>query len=219
MKEINIEQICIITNHKMATKIVKHAKSLGITGATISIGKGCISSRLLNYIGLSDIRKEIIYMISPSEVSERVLKSLNEKFEFYKPHHGIAFTTTVCKAVGSKGIIQNKIEKEEDELMYNQISIIVDKGNAENVVDAAMLAGAKGGTIINARGSGIHETSKIFSIEIEPEKEIVLIISKKEETDKIVDTIREKINIDVPGNGIIYVQELNSVYGLYKNNI
>ena len=103
--------------------------------------------------------------------------------------------------------------------MYNQISIIVDKGNAENVVDAAMLAGAKGGTIINARGSGIHETSKIFSIEIEPEKEIVLIISKKEETDKIVDTIREKINIDVPGNGIIYVQELNSVYGLYKNNI
>ena len=61
MKEINIEQICIITNHKMATKIVKHAKSLGITGATISIGKGCISSRLLNYIGLSSFSSRMYH--------------------------------------------------------------------------------------------------------------------------------------------------------------
>ena len=37
-------------------------------------------------------------------------------------------------------------------------------------------AGAQGGTIMRGRGTGIHETAKIFGIPIEPEKEIVLTL-------------------------------------------
>lgn len=77
-------------------------------------------------------------------------------------------------------------------------------------------AGSKGGTIINARGSGIHETSKIFSMAIEPEKEIVLILSEEESTEGIVASIRKKLKIDEPGNGIIFIQEVSKTYGLYK---
>src|SRR5690606_33367684 len=100
--------------------------------------------------------------------------------------------------------------------MYDAITIIVEKGNAEDVIDAAVEAGSKGGTIINARGSGIHETSKLFSMEIEPEKEIVLILSEIESTEAIVDSIREKIKIDEPGNGIIFIQDVKNTYGIYK---
>ena len=68
-----------------------------------------------------------------------------------------------------------KVEKESAKELAEKNGLViaagggtlVDKENAEDVVDPAMLAGAKGGTIINARGSGIHETSKIFSIEID----------------------------------------------------
>ena len=45
------------------------------------------------------------------------------------------------------------------------------------MIDAATAAGSKGGTVINAR-SGIHEEQTLF-MDIEPEKEIVLIISDK----------------------------------------
>ena len=84
------------------------------------------------------------------------------------------------------------------------------------MIDAATEAGAKGGTIINARGSGIHETSKVFSMEIEPEKEIVLILSRTESTDAIAAAIRDKLKIDEPGNGIIFIQDVNRTYGLYE---
>ena len=98
--------------------------------------------------------------------------------------------------------------------MYRAIFTIVDRGRAEDVMDAANEVGAKGGTIINARGSGIHETNKLFSMEIEPEKEMVMILSEKSVVDSIVSSIRKKLDIDKPGKGIIFVQEVSRAYGL-----
>jgi nitrogen regulatory protein PII len=100
--------------------------------------------------------------------------------------------------------------------MYHLITTIVDKGKAEDVINAATKAGSKGGTIINARGSGIHETSKLFSMDIEPEKEIVIILSEVDKTEEIVSSIRTNLKIDEPGNGIIYIQDVNKTYGIYK---
>ncbi len=84
------------------------------------------------------------------------------------------------------------------------------------MIYAATAAGSKGGTVINARGSGIHETSRLFFMDIEPEKEIVLIISDKKSADAIVSSIREKMEIDKPGKGIIFIQDVSMIYGLAK---
>jgi nitrogen regulatory protein PII len=75
-------------------------------------------------------------------------------------------------------------------------------------------AGAKGGTIIHARGTGEYEIEKIFSMEIEPEKDIVLIIVKEELTEAVVNSIRDKLDIEKEGAGIIFVQEVDQAYGL-----
>ena len=99
--------------------------------------------------------------------------------------------------------------------MYNSIFVIVYKGNAELVIEAANKAGSKGGTIINARGSGTHETTKVFAMDIEPEKEIVLILSEVESTQKIVDAINLELKIEEPGNGIVIVQNVSKTYGIY----
>lgn len=98
--------------------------------------------------------------------------------------------------------------------MYQAIYSIVDRGRAQAVIEAAERAGSRGGTVINARGSGIHETSKLFSMEIEPEKEIVLIVAQTEKTSGIVAAIREELGIDEPGKGIVFVQDIGEVFGL-----
>jgi nitrogen regulatory protein PII len=69
---------------------------------------------------------------------------------------------------------------------------------------------------MNARGSGIHETRKLFSMDIEPEKEIVIILSETDKTEEITSMIKDQLNMDEPGNGIIYVQNANKTYGIYK---
>ncbi|MDI9518482.1 MAG: P-II family nitrogen regulator [Erysipelotrichaceae bacterium] len=216
MTSSNIELIFVIVNKGIACKIVKESKKCGVKGATTTMGKGTASNKLLNYIGLGDIRREIVLMVAPSDIANTAIDVLNKKFEFSKPNHGIAFTTTVSKVFGTTSCqTEDNYMKGSEKQMYNLITIIVEKGNAEDVMDAAKKAGAKGGTIVNARGSGIHETTTLFNMEIEPEKEIVLIISKKEETDPIVNKIQEDFNIDEPGKGIVFIQDINKAYGLY----
>ena len=98
--------------------------------------------------------------------------------------------------------------------MYKLIVAIVDKGRAELVVKASQDGGANGATIVNARGSGIHETSRLFSMEIEPEKEMVLLLVQAEQTEAICGAIRSQLDIDQPGKGILFVQPVNEVFGL-----
>lgn len=215
---LDIELIHIIINFGAGSKIIKTAKQCGVSGGTVTIGRGTVNNRILNYLGLSDVRKEVVFMVADKETAYHALEEMNKKFEFDKPNHGIAFTTSVSDTLETMGNADEnvKIERGVDNTMYHAITIIVDKGKAEDVIDAATKAGSKGGTIINARGSGIHETSKLFSMEIEPEKEIVIILSEADMTEAIASSIRTQLKIDEPGNGIIYIQAVNKTYGIYK---
>ncbi len=214
----NFELVCAIVNFGSGSKILKVAKKNGILGGTVILGKGTVKNRLLEFLDLSDIRKEIVLMIADKSIISTALENMDKEFKFRKSHHGIAFTMPVPAFLGAGNYDYqyNAHSGGVNNIMYNSIFTIVDKGNGELVMDAAIKSGARGGTIINARGSGIHETIKVFNMDIEPEKEVVLILSEKTLTEKIVFSIRDTLKIDKPGNGIIFVQDVNKTYGIYE---
>ena len=100
--------------------------------------------------------------------------------------------------------------------MYNAIYTIVEKGNADDVIEAAEKAGSRGGTVMHARGLGSEEARKVFNMLIEPEKEIVLIISEEAKTKDIVESIRKETGIEEQGKGIIFITNVAQTYGLAK---
>lgn len=210
------ELICIIVNFGVGSKVLKIAKQNGITGGTVILGKGTVESHLLKLLELCDVRKEIVLMIAAKSISTVALQKINKTLKLHKPNHGIAFTTPVSAFLGAGDYAFNTNSGGIDQGMYSVVFVVVDKGNGENVMDAAKEVGAQGGTIINARGSGIHETGKLLNMEIEPEKEVVLIITDNRQTKDIVTNIRDKLDIDKPGKGIIFVQPTNQVYGINK---
>jgi nitrogen regulatory protein PII len=106
----------------------------------------------------------------------------------------------------------------KDDMEYEVIFTIVERGLGEEVVDAATLAGARGATIINARGSGIHENIMFFSMNIEPEKEIVMTIVEREKSDNIIKSIKEAMHLDEPGKGIMFVMDVNKTSGLFRHD-
>jgi len=211
------ELLCVIVNFGLGSKVIKYAKQYGITGGTIFLGKGTIRNPILEFLELNEARKEIVLMAAEKNTAYVALDELNKKFNFNKRNHGIAFSTSILSILGTKNLTCTDIKENGgvNEPMYHIIFTVVDRGKAEFVVEAANKAGSRGATIINARGSGIHETSKLFNMEIEPEKEVVLIISKKELTESIASSIRDHLQIDEPGNGIIFIQDVNTTYGLY----
>ncbi|CAI3506419.1 P-II family nitrogen regulator [Enterococcus cecorum] len=212
-----MQEIYFIVNCGLGSKLLKKAKKLGMRGGTILRAHGTIENSLLHLFALDDQRKEIVMMAGPSTLCREVMQKLAQIFHFEKPNHGIAFSLPLFKVCGVSCYPDQEYPKEsEQSAMYQSILTIVNRGKAEDVITAANHAGAKGGTIIHGRGAGIHETSKLFAMEIEPEKEVVLILAKSNQAKDIIQAIRTELEIDKPGNGIILVQEVLETYGIYE---
>jgi nitrogen regulatory protein PII len=197
--------------------VLRSAKKHGVKGGTICIGRGTVASRLLAFLKLDEVRREVVTMIIENELASRAIEGIGKDMEFEKPHHGIAFSYSVSEFVGSRNQIESTTKAPEGKnAMYNVIYAVVERGKGEDAIEAAEKAGSKGGTILNARGAGVHEVKTLFSLEIEPEKELVFIITKKEKKDAIVEAIKERLRIDEPGNGVLFVLDVNEAYGLHE---
>ena len=102
---------------------------------------------------------------------------------------------------------------------YELIMCIVNQGFSEEVMAAARDCGARGGTVLNARGTAKEEAEKLFNITITPEKEIVMIIVKSQSKDEILHAIYTKCGLKTPGQGIAFSLPVDDVVGLGNPNL
>ena len=102
---------------------------------------------------------------------------------------------------------------------FYAIFVIVNQGFSDNVMDAARSCGARGGTVINARGTAKAEAEKTFDIIIHPEKEIVIILAKDEIKDNILHAIYKEVGLNTPGQGIAFAVPVDETVGLGAKKI
>ena len=97
---------------------------------------------------------------------------------------------------------------------HEAIFCIVNSGYSEAVMDAAKKLGARGGTVINARGTASKEAETFFHITISPEKEIVMILVPKKIKDDVLHVLYQDVGLDTAGQGIAFSVPVDSVVGL-----
>lgn len=97
---------------------------------------------------------------------------------------------------------------------YKCVFAIVNNGFSEVAMESAKANGAKGGTILHARGSISKEAEKIFNISIQPEKEIVMILAKSELVDGILKGLYNAIGASTPAQGIAFALPVDETIGL-----
>lgn len=218
-EELLLDLNVVIVQNGVGNKVIAFAESLGMRGATVLLGKGTFKNSWLKFLELNESSKEIVLFLCTRERGESFLIKASEHFKFEKPNHGIAISLPVIQTLGfhPSGKLESlgEIKESGGKTMYNTVIAVVDKGRAEKVIDAATEAGARGATIVNARGSGLHETSKIFAIEIEPEKELVLMVVEEAITEAVCENINNRLEIEKPGKGVLFVHRVNKAYGLY----
>ena len=98
------------------------------------------------------------------------------------------------------------------------IVTIVERGKADKIVEKAKLAGASGASIFYGRGTGDTEIKKFLNVHIESSKEMILILSSKEEYKSIMDAIVEAGNLKKPGTGIIFSVPVTNLIGLHHRD-
>ncbi|MDE7454406.1 MAG: P-II family nitrogen regulator, partial [Clostridia bacterium] len=101
---------------------------------------------------------------------------------------------------------------------FEMILCIVNTGFSETVMDAAKDVGARGGTVIHARGTANKEAEQFFQITIQPDKEIVLILVPAEIKDDVLHAIYRMAGLKTEGQGIAYSLPVDDVVGISKQS-
>ena len=97
---------------------------------------------------------------------------------------------------------------------YEVIVVVVNEGHSDKVMDAAREAGARGGTIAHARGSGTKDIEKKYGIVITPQKEMLYILVNEKIRDAVMSEINKAVGLDTPGQGIVFSLPVNNISGI-----
>ena len=97
---------------------------------------------------------------------------------------------------------------------YEMIMCIVNAGFTELVMDAAKEEGARGGTVIHARGTANRDAEQFFNIAIQPDKDIVLILVPTDIKDNVLHAIYRNAGLKSEGKGIAFSIPVDDVVGV-----
>ncbi|MBR2473777.1 MAG: P-II family nitrogen regulator [Clostridia bacterium] len=97
---------------------------------------------------------------------------------------------------------------------HEVIFCIVNAGFSDAVMDAAKEFGARGGTVIHARGTANSEAERLFEITVQPEKEIVMILVPTEIKNDILHALYRAVGLKTPGQGIAFSMPVTAAVGL-----
>ena len=99
---------------------------------------------------------------------------------------------------------------------HEVIFAIVNAGYAEEAMALARENGARGGTILNARGVAREKEAAFFGITIHAEKEILMLVVEKDIRDNILNALYKGMGMDKKAQGIAFSLPVSDVTGLVK---
>ena len=191
------------------------------------VGSGTAPSEIMDILGLGSTEKDIFLSLLPKNFADGMLKKLRKELKLGSANSGIAFTIPmtsannfVLKRLGdaaedySRRSGERKVENTMTESKYTMVAAIVDQGHGEAVMAAARSEGARGGTVIHARGTANSEAVKKFEIPVSPEKEMVMILVPTEIKDDILHALYRAVGLKTPGQGIAFSMPVDAVVGL-----
>lgn len=109
----------------------------------------------------------------------------------------------------------HKVMTQNPKEEYDLIITIIARGFADYVVSSARDAGATGATIIYGRGTADAD-KQVMGISLQPEREAVLILVKKDERRKIMQEIADKTSLLEEGRGLCFSLPVSEVYGIKR---
>lgn len=211
-----------IVDRKIVKKYLDLYKENNKNVMFLTLGVGTATNEMLDYLGL-DVNEKAIsgFVVKESEWLD-IKKQLQKKLQIDAPGGGISFIIPLS-SVGGKKTLQfllesNDYQKEEESNLKDTnnelIVVIAQQGYTDMIMDAAREAGAYGGTVIHAKGTGQEFAEQFMGVSLAAEKEIVLIVAKTEQKNAIMKSVMEKAGLDTKAKSIVFSLPVTDTAGL-----
>ncbi len=211
-----------IVDRKIANKYIDLYKENDLNVMLLTLGLGTASNEILDYLGLDNPEKAVVFSVVEENAWSNIKKQLQKKLQIDAPGGGIAFITPLS-SIGGKKALQFLLEtqdyqKQEESTLKNTthelIIVIAEQGYTNLIMDAAREAGAHGGTVIHAKGTGMEAAEKFMGVSLAAKKEIIFIVAKTEEKNAIMQAVMKEAGLESKAKAITFSLPVTDTAGL-----
>ena len=211
---MNLKLLFIINDDEKSLKLLTNEFSLPFN--IVTHGEGTASQGILDFLGLTKTEKILFTSIISDTYEKEILTYIKKEMRIKEIGKGVAFTIPLSSSPqyihevfkGKKG------SKMNNKNGYHLLITIVIEGYAEKVMGVAKKCGANGGTVIKGREIGSKSGFKFFNVQVEPEKDILLIVCKDEDKNKIMEGILNKYGANTEAKGLCITLPIDNTVGM-----
>lgn len=190
-------------------------------------GTGTATSDILNILGLGSSEKDVVLSWAAAGAAERLLTDLDADLRGAAKTTGIVFMlplTGINNLVASMiqyktdPVKPEKPEKKGEEKMEQSdsslILVVCNRGCTDAVMATAKAAGARGGTTIRARWTGIEDLESAYDLSLHAEKEILAIVARSEIRNDLMQAINEHHGLRTESQAMILSMGIDRIVHL-----
>lgn len=193
--------------------------SLSLPVVLTAHGSGTAVESMRELLGIDKVEKHVVLTVASTEKTKELIKKEKQLLHIGVPGHGITVAVPL-KSVGGGTTLaylnnNEEITKKQPELncAYELIVAIANEGCTDTVMNAARAAGAKGGTVIHAKGTFNEQLQRFRNISIADEKEVILIVSPTAIKAEIMRSVLEKAGPETQAATILFSLPTTEVAG------
>ena len=211
-----VDLIVTVTDRGREEQFAAWFRSQGVVLVLTALGRGTAATEVLDFLGLEDTEKAVLFCVAPR--SPRLVRRAERELWLDVPGQGILMTVPVNSiSAGAREYLLHEQEGEavmERECTHDLIFVIANQGSTDLVMDATREAGAAGGTVIHAKGTGTELARKFLGVSIATEREILLILTRRETKKAIMKAVTAHAGAQTPAQALVFSLPVESVAGL-----
>lgn len=211
-----------ITDRENWKRFRSFYRTFGLEITLSTLAGGTAGSEILNCFGLEKSEKVVILSFVNRELWRTIKDGLQKQLRIDVPGTGIAFIIPLGSIGGKKQLqflTENQyfVKGEESTLQNTKHELLVtiaNQGYTDLIMDAARAAGAAGGTVIHAKGTGMEGAERFLGVSLGSEKEMVFIVAKTEHKNEIMRAIMDKAGLSSKAKSIVFSLPVTSTAGM-----
>ena len=197
-------------------------KDKGLNIHFMSLGHGTAQKRYLRLLALNETEKMVCQTIVTGRKWLEVKKAMSVRLRIEAPGVGIAYIVPLAAIGGKRELMfltsgqdyekgaEKTLKGTEQELLV----VIGNQGYSEQIMDAARKAGARGGTVIHARGTGQEKAEQFLGISLASEKDIILIVTASEAKTEMMRQIIHDAGPETGAGAIVFSLPVTDTAGM-----
>ncbi len=211
-----------IVESEKGHKLIEVLEKQNITMNIQTVGFGTAPTEMMDIFGLGSNDKDIVISMASKKAINSLMANFGNNFSSYTKYGGLLIVLNVLAvnrlvAEALNHDLPEEIMMQEEVVMKNEhkhylVMITVNRGYTDSVMEVAKKAGATGGTVIKGRLAESEKFKAVTDIEVEEERESIIILAPADVSARILEDVNEKYGLRSKARGILCAVPVEKAY-------